>query len=303
MASNAFSPVSPPVFTGETAHYHTWAVRMSAYLQAVDLWEAVEEDYEIDPLPDNPTVQQIKVHKERRTKKFKAKSCLHSAVSEALFTKIMNLKSAFEIWQYLREEFQGNARTRSTQVLNLIREFELQKMKESETVKEYVDRLLSIVNRVKLLGEQFSDRKIVEKILGTLLEKLEAKISALEESRDLAEISLAELLNALQAQEQRRQIREEGSIEGALQAKLQIYKSGKDKKTKWRKHKGAGANSSNGNAGAQNNNGNAGRFPSCPHCGMTNHSQNRCWSRPDVKCNRCNQMGHVERICKSRSNQ
>ena len=32
------------------------------------------------------------------------------------------------------------------QVLNLIREFEMQKMKESETIKEYSDRLLGIVN-------------------------------------------------------------------------------------------------------------------------------------------------------------
>ncbi|XP_060190409.1 uncharacterized protein LOC132619565 [Lycium barbarum] len=34
-------------------------------------------------------------------------------------------------------------------VLNLIREFELQKMKESETVKEYSDQLLSIVNKAQ----------------------------------------------------------------------------------------------------------------------------------------------------------
>ena len=36
-------------------------------------------------------------------------------------------------------------------VLNLIRDFELQKMK-SESVKEYCNRLLSIANNVRLLG-------------------------------------------------------------------------------------------------------------------------------------------------------
>ncbi|KAL4353109.1 hypothetical protein GQ457_06G015700 [Hibiscus cannabinus] len=29
----------------------------------------------------------------------------------------------------------------------------------------------------------------------------------------------------------------------------------------------------------------------------------RCWWRPDVKCNRCGQLGHVEKICKSSQQQ
>lgn len=48
-------------------------------------------------------------------------------------------------------------------VLNLVREFELQKMKESETIKEYSDRLLSIANKVRLFGTEFPDSRIVEK--------------------------------------------------------------------------------------------------------------------------------------------
>lgn len=50
-------------------------------------------------------------------------------------------------------------------MLNLIREFEMQRMKESETVKEYADRLLSIVNRVRLLGTELSDDRMFIKFL------------------------------------------------------------------------------------------------------------------------------------------
>lgn len=39
---SSLSTIAPPVFDGE--NYHVWAVRMEAYLQACDLWEAVEED-------------------------------------------------------------------------------------------------------------------------------------------------------------------------------------------------------------------------------------------------------------------
>jgi len=41
-------------------------------------------------------------------------------------------------------------------------------------------------------------------------------------------------------------------------------------------------------------------FPPCPHCKKTNHPQKRCWWRPNVKCRKCGDMGHVERICKSK---
>ena len=75
------------------------------------------------------------------------------------------------------------------QALNLIREFEMLKMKEFETIKEYYDKLLFIVNKVRLLGKDFSDERVVRKILVTLPEKYESKISSPEESKDLSSIS------------------------------------------------------------------------------------------------------------------
>ena len=141
------------------------------------------------------------------------------------------------------------------QVLNLIREFEMQRMKESEIVKEYTDMLLSLANKVRLLGKNFLDQRIIEKILVTLPERYETTISSLENAKDLSSISLAELINALQAQEQRRLMRQEGHVEGAFQAKSM-----------------------------KNNSEN---HSTCPYCKKTNHPKNKCWWRSDVKCNKC----------------
>ncbi|KAF7801713.1 uncharacterized protein G2W53_040824 [Senna tora] len=52
-----------PVFNGE--NYQMWAVKMTAYLPAMDLWEMVAENVVIEPLPENPTMQQLKIHKEK----------------------------------------------------------------------------------------------------------------------------------------------------------------------------------------------------------------------------------------------
>ena len=91
----SFSSMAPPTLGGES--YRIWAVRMQAYMEALDLWEAVEDEYIIAPLPNNPTMSQIKNHQERKIKKSKAKACLFPAVSSIVFTRIMSLKSVKEV--------------------------------------------------------------------------------------------------------------------------------------------------------------------------------------------------------------
>ncbi|XP_016690738.1 uncharacterized protein [Gossypium hirsutum] len=92
-------------------------------------------------------------------------------------------------------------------------------MKDSKTIKQYADRIMATVNNIRLLGEEFSGQRIVEKVITTFLEKYEAKISFLEDSRDLSTIPLTELINALYAQEQRREKRIEDHYKGAFQAR------------------------------------------------------------------------------------
>ena len=65
-AELSFSVMTPPIFNGH--NYQIWAVRIETYFDAMDMWEAVEEDYEVPLLPNNPTMAQIKNHKDRKTK-------------------------------------------------------------------------------------------------------------------------------------------------------------------------------------------------------------------------------------------
>ena len=205
---------------------------MKTYLEALGFWEAVEEDYDIFLLSDDPTMNQIRIHKEKKTKKAKAKSCLFVGVSQTIFTRIMALKSAKAIWDYLEKEYAGDERIRSMHVLNLMREFELQRMKESETVKDYTNKLLGIANKIRLLGGDFADSRIVEFFLVTVPERYEASIVSLENTKDLSKITLAEVVHALQAQEQRRLMREDRVVEGALQAKHHDFGTSKKKNFK-----------------------------------------------------------------------
>ncbi|GMP56010.1 hypothetical protein CsSME_00020638 [Camellia sinensis var. sinensis] len=163
-SKNSFTTIAPLVFDG--TNYQVWAIRMEAYPDANDLWETVEQVYE-----------------GRKQRKSKARETLFVAVASTIFTRIMTLKIAKKIWDFLKQEYEGNERIKGIQVLNLIREFEMQKMKESETIKEYSNRLLGIVNKVRLLGTDFSNSRIAQKVLVTIPEKFEAIISFLEYSK------------------------------------------------------------------------------------------------------------------------
>ncbi|KAH0679129.1 hypothetical protein KY284_020214 [Solanum tuberosum] len=117
-------------------------------------------------------------------------------------------------------------------------------MKDSESIKEYTDRLLNIANHVRLLGSTFNDSRIVENILVIVPERFEATITTLENTKDLSSITLTELLSAFQAQEQRHVIRQEG----ALPAKHQDdgrYNKKKNKKYQPTDGEGAAHNNKN----------------------------------------------------------
>jgi len=95
-----------------------------------------------------------------------------------------------------------------------------------------------------LLGTTFADSIIVEKILVTVPERYEASITTWEITKDLFKISLTEVIHVLQAQDQRRLMREESIVEGTLPAKHHNA-------TKYKKNKifdGTGSSSTSTNA-------------------------------------------------------
>jgi len=169
-------------------------------------------------------------------------------------------------------------------------------MKESETIKEYANRLLNTANKVRLIGSNFSDSRIVEKILVTVPERFEATITSLENTKDLSKLTLAKLVNALQAQEQRRKIRVGGFMEGALQAKLQTNQG---EKRKWKKYKKKNFNTQEAAANTSNNNRDNKEFPLCKHYGRMGHPSFKCWRSLMLSVKSATSWGHQVRICKS----
>ena len=63
----------------------------------------------------------------------------------------------------------------------------------------FFDKLIKVVSQIRLLDEEFSNKNIVKKILMSLLEMFELKISSLEDLKDLDKLSFQVLVSPLQA--------------------------------------------------------------------------------------------------------
>ena len=74
-------------------------------------------------------------------------------------------------------------------------------MEEDESFDEFYAKLKGIVNSAFNFGETILEPKIMRKVLRSLLERFHAKITAIEESKDIDKIPLTELIGNLQTYE------------------------------------------------------------------------------------------------------
>lgn len=183
MVSSSFNEGQAPVFNSE--NYALWLMKMRAYLLAFDLQEVVDTGKDFAPVHDNPIINQIKYHSEKVAKRYKTLSYSHSTITEVIFSKIMFCKTVKQAWDKLRLKFHGSEKSKQQQVFNLKKEFALLRMKETELVKDYIDRFRKIANQITLLGEEITKAGMIEQVLVSLPEKFEVKISSLKDAKDL----------------------------------------------------------------------------------------------------------------------
>ena len=71
-------------------------------------------------------------------------------------------------------------------------------MSEDESFDSFYSKLNEVVVNEFNLGEKTEDSKIVRKILRSLPESFPAKVTTIEESKDLDDIKVQELIGSLQ---------------------------------------------------------------------------------------------------------
>ncbi|GJX00111.1 zf-CCHC domain-containing protein [Tanacetum coccineum] len=163
----------PPLF--ESDHFIYWKNRFETYVKAkdLDLWHIILNG-DFPPVAKNEVTQVLEVVpfeeqsddlKKKLAKNNEAKMVLYNALPKKEYERIFMCKTAKDVWQF------GFA------------------------------RFNTIITSLKALDEGFSSKNYVRKFLRALHPKWRAKVTAIEESKDLSSLALDELIGNLKVHE------------------------------------------------------------------------------------------------------
>lgn len=86
-------------------------------------------------------------------------------------------------WNTLQSTCQVKDKVKMLRLQALRSEFYTLNMKNSELMEEYFNRVLSIINQLKVNGEQILDQRTVGKILSSMTRKFEHVVVAIENQK------------------------------------------------------------------------------------------------------------------------
>ena len=166
---------------------------MKAFLCAIDesVWDSVENGYV------KPTTTKSKWDKAAlalANANSKAINAIFCDVSPDEFHRISHVKTAKEAWTILEMTYEGTKKVKDTKLQVLTTGFEEIKMGDDEAFDSFYGKLNEIVIAKLNLREKIEDSKVVRKILRSLLKSFRAKVTTIEESKDLDEIKIQELV-------------------------------------------------------------------------------------------------------------
>ena len=131
----------------------------------------------------------------------KALNAIFCGVYPNEFHKISHVTIAKKAWQIFDTTYEETKKMKDTKLHMLTTRFEKLKMSEDELFDSFYDKLNEVVIGKFNLGEKTEDSKIVRKILRLSPKSFCAKVTAIEESKDLDYIKVQELIGSLQTYE------------------------------------------------------------------------------------------------------
>ena len=93
--------------------------------------------------------------------------------------------------------YEGTKKVKDTKLQMLTTQFEELRISEDESFDSFYSKLNEVVISKFNLGKKTKDSKVVRKILHSLPESFRAKVTAIEESKELDEIKVQELIGSL----------------------------------------------------------------------------------------------------------
>lgn len=148
-------------------NYATWKIIVRAYLESESLWGAVDG-----------TTTETDAAKKLSAEKV-AKSRLILLVEPVNISHIQSATSAKDVWERLEKAFDDNGLSRR---VGLLRSLISTKLDESNSMEQYVDKIVSTAHKLKNAKFDISDEWVGTLLLAGLTEHYRPMIMAIESS-------------------------------------------------------------------------------------------------------------------------
>ncbi|GJT55266.1 hypothetical protein Tco_0990320 [Tanacetum coccineum] len=200
----------PPLFESDGFIY--WKNRFETYVKSkdLDLWHVIT-DGDFPPIQNNPETKKDEVvpfHKQnddlkkKLAKNNEAKMVIYNALPRKEYERIFMCQTAKEIWDTLLITHQGNNQVKANKIDLLIQQYEQFTIPKEESIDNAFAKFNTIITSLKALDEGFSSKNCVRKFLRALHPKWRAKVTTIEESKNLTTLPLDELIRNLKVYEE-----------------------------------------------------------------------------------------------------
>ncbi|KAM1808398.1 hypothetical protein ACFX11_031292 [Malus domestica] len=190
-----------PIVTG--VNYEFWCIRMMTIFKSHNLRSFVEDGFTLLKEGKETDEKQFLTDQDLISRDARALGLIQGAVSDEIFPRTINQETANDAWDVLKQEFKGDAQVMAVKLQSIRRDFEYAKMRNNESVSDYLARLTALVNKMKMFGETLSNKRLVEKMLISLTPAYDNIVSVIEGTKKLDEIDPNEVVATLKGFEQR----------------------------------------------------------------------------------------------------
>ncbi|GKE09886.1 hypothetical protein Tco_1413437 [Tanacetum coccineum] len=195
----------PPLFESDGFIY--WKNRFETYVKSkdLDLWHVITVG-DFPPIQNNPETKKDEVvpfHKQnddlkkKLTKNNEAKMVIYNAFLHKEYERFFMCQTAKEIWDTLLITHQCNNQVKANKIDLLVQQYEQFTISEEESIDSAFAKFNTIITSLKALDEGFSSKNCVSKFLRALHPKWRAKVTTIEESKNLTTLLLDELIGNL----------------------------------------------------------------------------------------------------------
>ena len=215
-------------------------------------------------------------------------------IHEFVLGKIKLAIKAKQSWDILETTYKGTSKVKIVKLQALRREFENLQMRDSDSVEQFSNRVMNVVNQIRMNGDELSDLKVVEKILRSLPPKFDNIVVAIEESKDLTILSIDEVFGSLYNHEDRLNKRNGNSLENAFKTQM-TFGRGRGRGNAGFRGRGRGRNNFQKEERSPDSGGRRNQYSYSR--GSYNNQTSQRYDKSNIQCYYCKKFGHFANEC------